>query len=376
MRALIVSMILLVASSAHAGNCYYPAYCPASQIAQYGIVYHYDTGTYWNREGTVEYAEGKIQDRYSPTGWSTYYYVKMDRPSKAALVGYRPLAAQGASIFGYQETTTATYGQAPSYQASAAVYAPDYSQFLNEAARLAEQSQSLNSEAVRGFMSSTTLLNAQQIELAKIDHVRDAAIAALNAAKGPQPESVQRAITLTLKPDSQGNLQVTTSQSKAIVSGGGDPTDSFMTIVATNCSKCHAAASQNAEARKHLRLEDFSQWDAKTFSAISAAVEGDKMPPHKPLSRADKSVIYAMETFVNAGNRPTPPQLERVPIDPDKIRSGEQPPRPTQLPANPEPPPQAQPRTAPQPPPEPEPQPEKPQSPIPPPPPVPDQPKQ
>jgi hypothetical protein len=342
-RLALIIASLLTAGTADAGNYYGCAICSYAQAAQYGIIRHVD-GTYWNELGSVQYELGARQDNYSKTGWSQYFYAIPFVPQKSALNGYQPLATQGSSIYGYSETTTANYAT-PNYQASAAVYQIDAAQLTDQATRLAQQSLELAQTGQRG----AALIYSQQLEIAKVQATGQAAAAALIAAKGPAPESVQRAITLTLQPDSTGHLTVRTSESHAVVGNASDPTDAFMTTVGNNCSKCHAQSSSNADARKHLRLEEFSSWDAKTFAAISTAVDGNKMPPHKPLSRADKAVVFAMETYINGGGHPTAPQptpdpplhdaplppppagfeWKKVPVDPAKQATGEQPPLPT-----------------------------------------------
>jgi hypothetical protein len=337
MLILVFSTFSQSTAEAHYSYCYGTPYCQVSQGARYGVVYHNDDGTYWSQDGTVQYNIGKIQDAYSPTGWTTWYYAVPRKSATNAIQNYAPLAAQGTSLYGYQQTDTVTYGAQPSYQSAATAYVPDYSQFLNQAARLAEQSQQLSAQGYQGFVASTTLLNSQQLDLAKIVATKDAAVAALNAAKGNTPESIQRSVTLTLHQDSAGNVTVTPQQPAA---AARSPADDFISVVANNCSQCHAAnakRSEAAEARKHLRLEEYAQWTPDTFKAISDAVDTDKMPPGHKLSRGDKGKVFAMEDFVRGGNQqqlpPADPQPEQPVPQPPPVPQQSQP----MVPPNPQP---------------------------------------
>src|SRR5438105_9006136 len=133
--SLVFSAFSSSTAQAHNYGC---AVCSYAQAAQYGIIRHID-GTYWNSQGTVQYELGAVQSNYSPTGWSQYFYSLPFVPTKTALNGYQPLAAQGSSVYGYSETTTASYST-PSYQQSAAVYQIDAAQLTDQATRLAQQS--------------------------------------------------------------------------------------------------------------------------------------------------------------------------------------------------------------------------------------------
>ena len=310
MRRILLAAFLSMIPAMSEGHGYGVPVCSYQQAANYGIIRHTD-GTFWNQQATIQYELGAIQDYTSPTGWRQYFYALPFKPTVSAIQGYTPIAQQGQTIYGYTSTETASYG-VPSYRESAAVYSPDYSQFLNQAYRLASQSQELATSSYGGFLNSTTLLNANQQELAKMQATKETAVAVLQAARGQSPEQVQRTISLTIGPDAHGKLTVKTADQEPVI-------DHFMTVVAQHCDQCHGHNSKNAEARKLLRLEEYSNWTPRTFAAIAEQVEKDKMPKEgSKLTRSEKAAVYAMESYVSAGNKPPP--VPPIPPPPQEVR--------------------------------------------------------
>jgi hypothetical protein len=290
------------------GGCAYASPTVGDLAANQVIVRHAD-GTFW--QDGLEYAEGAILDRTSPTGWRQWYYPKplvptasggSSSPAPVPLAGYQPLAGQGSTIYGYA-SQTASYGAPQSYQAGAAAYAPDYTQFLNQAVRLASQQNELAGKAFQGVNDTVQQLTTSQLEVAKIVATGNAAAAALNATKPQSPQTIQRSFSFQAQVGDDGRLNVVPGP---VPSSAGDPKTAMMAEVQLKCASCHSGD----KPRGGFAIAGVPSMDLGQFDHLLDRIESSdpaKLMPRKadgsagaPLDRGSKETLYQYRAVLAA----------------------------------------------------------------------------
>lgn len=192
----------------------------------------------------------------------------------------QPIAAQGSSV----------YSVAPAQL----VQPVDYLKVLQQAERLAQQSQALTSDATSGFLSLAQETNAGQQRVAEIIASGQAAAAALTATK---PQAIQQirsqSLTFKLSQGMDGAWKVDPHSAQAVTSAK-DPVAFRSALTEGGCITCHSG--QNAKGK--LNLADLASLTTdQAASIVERATTADtskRMPPAdsgKVLSPAALRVI-------------------------------------------------------------------------------------
>ncbi len=286
----ILTAVLLIlyatAPQAHGGDTY-----AAGEVDSGG--YTYSNGFWWM--GGRAYERYKYKCCTSSTGWCWGYRLAPYAAGGAGVtvinnlvgipvpVAYTlPQAQQGSTVYWYSSLTYTPPDQI------------NYSRLYQQAGRLAEQAQALNSEATTGFMQMVQTGSAPQQEAAKTIAQGMAAAAALQAAKPGNPAPVQQQLTFSLRQDPNGGWNLEQgSQTKGgtlKIEGGTQPpqaspqltqaqADEFKAGLTQGCATCHNGA--NPKTKLDLRDVGSISDDvaAKMVARITHADPAQKMPP-------------------------------------------------------------------------------------------------
>jgi hypothetical protein len=150
------------------------------------------------------------------------------------------LAQQGNSLYGYS--------------LAAKDHSVDPQLILDRAGRLAENSQSLTSEGVSGFLAIGSQQINGQVEVAKIHAQGAAATAALQAARG-DPTPAAGSLSFRAEFDSSGKLTVHPAEDggRLSLSAGGN-------ILKEKCASCHKSGGKAAPFKPETAEKAYTRW--------------------------------------------------------------------------------------------------------------------